>query len=106
MSKIVSANRLADGIVVFLVEAGHWTHDIGQATVFPDTEPAALHIAKADEARNLIVDPSEVALKDSSGEDGASGRPEAVSLRNAIRAKGPTIDFLPKSSGSEASQRS
>lgn len=91
--KIISANRLADGIVVYFAEAGIWTPDIAQARRLggeAELEPA-LALAKADEKRNLILDPFAVDVK----EVDTKGL-EAVSLRNAIRAKGPTVDYLLK----------
>jgi hypothetical protein len=93
MLKIISANRLEDGLVVYLVAEGTWTQDINQAKRFgSEAEVAAgLKLAKADEKRNLIVEPFGV---DVEAVDTKSV--EALSLRNAIRAKGPTVDYLPR----------
>jgi hypothetical protein len=89
----ISANLLADGLVVYFVAPGSWTRDLAKAKTFATDEEtdAALELAKADVKQNLIVDPFAV--------DVTTEEPdalEAVSLRNAIRAKGPTINFLPK----------
>jgi hypothetical protein len=92
MLKVISANGLADGIVVYFVSAGVWTKEIAKAMTFePESDiAAALLLAKADVKNHLVVDPFEVEVQLSAAEG-----LEAVSLRNAIRAKGPTVDFLP-----------
>jgi sulfite reductase (NADPH) hemoprotein beta-component len=91
MANIVTANRLRDGIVIYRDAEGAWVETIDQALILDDTTQAqtALEAARADERKNLIIDPflAEVILE-------AQG-PKAVTMRNAIRAKGPTIDYLP-----------
>jgi len=90
MLRVVSANRLADGVVVYAGREGAWLERLNDARVFASQEEAeaGLALAQADAARNLIVDPFLVEMtKDASGL-----RP--ASLREAIRAHGPTIDFL------------
>jgi hypothetical protein len=94
MLQIISANDLSDGMVVYFVVPGTWTRDIAQAKTFAsesDVE-AGLALAKGDVKNDLIVDPFAVDVT-ATASDGL----EAVSLRNAIRAKGPTVSFLPKS---------
>ncbi len=93
MSKIISANRLCDGLVVYFVAEGAWTLDLAEAKTFVDEDAldAGLKLAKSDEKRNLIVEPFAVAVEAAGTKDIA-----ALSLRNSIRAKGPTIDFLPR----------
>jgi hypothetical protein len=92
MLKIISANRLGDGIVVYLVAESTWTSDIDQAKRFTSEADiaAGLTLAKTDEKRNLVVDPFAVDV-----EVEAKGL-EALTLRNAIRAKGPTVDYRPR----------
>ena len=90
MSKIISANRLTDGIVVYLGPAGDWVPSLAQAAQYASEAEtlAGLEVARADERRNLIIEPFavEVALDG----DGIV----AKSLRNVIRATGPTVDYL------------
>jgi hypothetical protein len=92
MLKIISANRLTDGLVVYLISEGVWTADISQAKGFvSDNEvDSALQIAKADEKRNLMLDPFAVEV------EAIDNGYEPLSRRNSIRAKGPTIDYLPR----------
>jgi len=100
MSEVISANRLADGIVVFFAGSGLWSPNLAEAVRFAAKEEAddALKLAKQDEANNLIVDPFKVAVK-------GEGSAETLSLRNEIRAKGPTVDYL-GTDGQAAGQRS
>jgi hypothetical protein len=83
---IVTANRLGDGAVVYLTEAGAWTEEIARAAVV-DNEPAArklLAIGVADDvgAVGAYVAPVKLAT------DGAV---LPGNLREHIRLRGPTI---------------
>jgi hypothetical protein len=92
MSKIISANRLADGIVVYAGRDGSWSGRLSEAKVFVSQAEveAGLLLAQNDAKRNLVVEPCVVDVI-----EGASGL-RAVTLRETIRARGPTIDFLPR----------
>lgn len=91
MPKIVSANRLADGIVVYLGRDRSWLENLDLAQCFAgDVEAAAgLAGARDDARRNLVVDPFLVEVEP--GEEG----PRPLGLRDMIRARGPTIDYAP-----------
>ena len=92
MPKVICANRLADGIVVYAGHDGSWAERLGQAKIFAskaDAE-AGLLAAQSDAKRNLVVEPVVVEVTEDAGEL------RAVTLREAIRARGPTIDFLPR----------
>lgn len=95
MSKVVTANELATGLVVFLSTDGGWTHDLSHAREFADDAAAqdGLAGAKADEAKAIIVDPFVTDKEERTGE-----RPK-MTLRDTIRAFGPTIKFLPADRG-------
>ncbi|MBX9757399.1 MAG: DUF2849 domain-containing protein [Beijerinckiaceae bacterium] len=87
MSYAISANRLTDGVVIFL-SASSWAEDLASAERFADqaaAEAALEQRAKADAARNLLVDPTVFELRES------GGRIEAAHIREAIRAKGPSV---------------
>jgi hypothetical protein len=94
MLKVISANSLTDGKVVYFKSEGIWIKDLAEAKTFAlDADlKAGLALAKTDEKRDLIVEPFDVDVQVSQ-----DGHLEAVSLRNAIRAKGPTVAFLPAS---------
>lgn len=87
MSYAISANRLHDGAVVFLSAEG-WTGRLGDAQRFADKASVELALdarARADVARNLIVEPTPIDLIES------DGRVRASHIREAIRANGPTV---------------
>jgi Protein of unknown function (DUF2849) len=92
MSSVITANRLADGTVVYVGRDGAWAERLNQATIFASKAEAeaGLVLAQNDAKRNLVVEPVVVEV---TGD--ASGL-RAVTLREAIRALGPTIDFLPQ----------
>ncbi len=92
MPKVISANRLADEIVVYVGCGGSWLERLSQAKIFATTAEAeaGLLVAQNDARRNLVVEPVVVEVTED-----ASGL-RALKLREAIRALGPTIDFLPR----------
>jgi hypothetical protein len=85
--KVITANILTDGIVVYLAAGGAWTEQLPEARFLTDEseQTRLLHIAEQDVERLIIVEPY---LMDAS--DGANG-PEPQSQRERIRATGPTI---------------
>ena len=82
MPNVVTANRLIDGIVVYLAAGGGWTEDIGRAR-FAETEEETKAL-EAEAARDVAlrkvvaVYPMEVALHD--------GAVDPLSVRERIRA--------------------
>ncbi len=90
MPKLVSANRLADGIVVYAAAGGAWVEQLSLAQIFASKEEAEarLLLAQEDAKRNLIVEPVLVDV----AQEASGFRP--LTLRETIRAQGPTIDFL------------
>lgn len=91
MPLIISANRLGDGIVVYLGHDGAWREDFDDAKIFvgkADADPA-FALARRDAMHNLVVEPCLVEVAQD------EGGLFPVTLRERIRAQGPTIDFLP-----------
>ncbi len=95
MSKVISANLLATGRVVFLGPDGAWVRAVSDAIGFDSDAAAddALARARQDQERSVIVDP----FVTTRGPEN-DGRP-AMTLRDTIRAFGPTIRFQPNNSG-------
>lgn len=87
--KVLTANRLGDGIAVWLNAAGQWVEDLQSALIARHAEAAASleEIGKRDFSANLVVD---VAIVDVSEED---GKIWPLRLRERIRAAGPTIPY-------------
>jgi Protein of unknown function (DUF2849) len=82
MPEVVTANRLTDGIVVYLDRDGGWTEKLGQARVADtedETKALEAEAAKAVAARIVVaVYPMPVAIED--------GTVHALSVRERIRA--------------------
>ena len=87
MAQVITANRLRDGIVVFLGPDFGWVEQIAVARIFatPEATSAGLVSTKKDEADNIVVD---VYAVDVAQKDGAI---TPLRLRELIRATGPTI---------------
>ena len=87
MPDVITANRLADGVVVFQTADQSWSEDFNRAAVRPDAEStkAALARAQEDEAQNFVVDPYAVPVEI------RNGHVVPKALREAIRATGPTV---------------
>lgn len=91
MPKVVTANTLDTGTVVFLGRDGTWVTAIADAAMYDDAAAAevGLEKANADVARAIVVEPF---VTDAGPEQ--DGRPK-MTLRDTIRAFGPTINFMP-----------
>ncbi|HUI21547.1 MAG TPA: DUF2849 domain-containing protein [Methylocella sp.] len=91
MFYVISANRLADGIVVYVGRDGSWSERLNDAKLYRGKEEAqaGLLLGQNDAKRNLVVEPCVVEVTEE------EGGLRAVTLRESIRARGPTIDFLP-----------
>ena len=87
-AKVITANDLGDGLVVFLDQEHGWTHDIALARVVedgPDLDEATA-FAKAQHDARVVIDA--YAIDVAVGDDGV---PVPVRLREKIRAdRGPT----------------
>ncbi|MDP1627483.1 DUF2849 domain-containing protein [Parvibaculum sp.] len=83
----VTANRLNDGIVVYLTAGGRWSESLQEAAVAEGKEAAEALLARAEPAvaDNSIVEPYlfEVARDE--------GGIRAASVREVIRQAGPTV---------------
>ena len=90
MPKVVTANTLDTGTVVFLGRDG-WVGSLAEAQLFDgaDSADVGLDRAKADADRAIVVEPF---VTDAGPEQ--DGRPK-MHLRDTIRAYGPTINFMP-----------
>jgi len=87
MPQVVSANRLTDGVVVFLAPGGAWAERLAGAAVFTDKPALENGLAQARDAaaRNLVVDIAAVDVETT---------PRGLlpkHIRDRIRAAGPTV---------------
>jgi hypothetical protein len=81
--KVLTANRLVDGVVVYLSPDGRWTHDFAQAARLAP-EAAADALGQAQAQPRMLVGPYLVEV------DGQTVEPRER-LRETIRAEGPTV---------------
>lgn len=85
--QLVTANRLGDGIAVFLTPGGVWSERIDEAVLAQEPEAAAALEARArqDEVRTIVTG---AYLIDAERRD---GRVRAAHIRERMRALGPTV---------------
>ena len=87
--QVASANRLSDGVVVFLDDAGQWTPRLDRGAVARDTRGAEILLDRAKAEGASVVDPFLVAVAEDD-----DGTITPLSLREKIRASGLTFDAI------------
>ncbi len=87
MQEMITANRLADGRVVFLESGGQWSEDFHRGAILSDAaaKAEAQARAQASAAANEVVDPYAIEL------ELRAGHLAPKALRERIRASGPTV---------------
>jgi hypothetical protein len=87
--KVLTANRLADGIAVWLDAGGAWNERLQDALVARHAEAVTSleAIGKRDFSANLVVDVNIVEVEE------VNGTLRPLRLRERIRAAGPTMDY-------------
>ncbi len=87
-SQMIIANRLRDGLTVFLGAGNHWVDSIGQGLIARSADEASrlLDAAQAAAACNVVVNPYLIAI------DEGDRNPSPLEWREAIRAFGPTVE--------------
>ena len=94
MPKVVTANELTSGAVVFLGADGGWVASLAQAARFDDDAAAEQGLERAQRDAALgVVEP----YLSTVGAD--RDERQGMSLRDAIRAFGPTVRFGPGVAG-------
>ncbi|MCA3560967.1 MAG: DUF2849 domain-containing protein [Aestuariivirga sp.] len=85
--QLVTANRLRDGIAVFLTRGGEWSEAIDEAVLAQEPQAAAALEARAreDEKKTIVTGSY---LVDAERLD---GRVRAAHIRERMRALGPTV---------------
>jgi Protein of unknown function (DUF2849) len=87
--QVASANRLSDGVVVFLDDAGQWTPRLDRGAVARDKRGAEILLERAKTESASVVDPFLVAVAEDD-----DGTITPLSLREKIRASGLTFDAI------------
>ncbi len=82
--KVLTANALLEGDVVYLDAQGHWTRDHLKATLIEDEATADIRLLEAQAQGHEIVGAYLADAK--AGPDG----PEPIHFREAFRTRGPS----------------
>jgi hypothetical protein len=84
---VLTANRLGDGIVVFLDFEGAWSENLAEAVVArsPDEVRALQDRGSYDAEHNLVVEPYLVEVRE------AGGNLTPIRYRERVRVAGPSI---------------
>ena len=91
VDKVLTANRLTDGIAVWLNANGEWTTSLQEALVARHGEAVAAleEIGKKAYSDNKVVDVNVVDVQET------NGTLWPLRLRERIRAQGPTMEYAP-----------
>jgi hypothetical protein len=82
--KVVTANALLEGDVVYLTDQGHWTRLHAEADLIQDAATAEIRLLEAQALAHEAVGPYLADAK-----EGPNG-PEPVHFREAFRTRGPS----------------
>lgn len=84
---VATGNHLRSGAVIYREAGGTWSGEIGRAEIAdsPEAADALLAFAKADHDAGIVVEPMLIDV------DRKAGRGAPRSLRERIRADGPTV---------------
>lgn len=82
--KVVTANALLEGDVVYLTNDDRWTRDLSEAVLLEDEGDADLRLLQADAQTGVVVGAYLVDM--TAGPNG----PEPTHFREAFRRKGPS----------------
>ncbi|WP_337270954.1 DUF2849 domain-containing protein [Oryzifoliimicrobium ureilyticus] len=91
VDKVLTANRLTDGVAVWLNANGEWVTSLQDALIARHAEAvtALEEIGKAAFADNKVVDVNVIEVKETDGVIWP------LRLRERIRAQGPTMEYAP-----------
>lgn len=91
VDKVLTANRLTDGIAVWLDANGAWVTSLQDALVARHAEAvtALEEIGKKAYADNKVVDVNVIEVQET------NGTLWPLRLRERIRAQGPTMEYAP-----------
>jgi hypothetical protein len=91
VDKVLTANRLTDGIAVWLNASGEWVASLQDALVARHAEAvtALEEIGKKSYADNKVVDVNVIEVQET------NGVLWPLRLRERIRAEGPTMEYAP-----------
>lgn len=95
VEKVLTANRLADGISVWLDASGNWVESLQDAFVARHAEAVAALEATGKRSfdENKVVDVNVIDVEE------VDGTLQPLRMRERIRAEGPSIPYAPGYNG-------
>lgn len=84
--QVLTANRLSDGVVVYLTAAGRWSERIAEARIADKAAAKAL-VGEAERTAGEIVEPYLIDVEAAA----ETGAPWPLRFRERIRAFGPPV---------------
>ena len=97
MAQMIIANRLIDGLVIYMGPKGEWVGSISEGAVFKNEQDAQhwLVVAKQAVEDSVVVDPYLIDI------DTGGGKRLPAGARETIRAFGPSVrtDLLEDAEG-------
>jgi hypothetical protein len=87
--QVASANRLSDGVVVYLGDDGQWTRHLELAALARDKRTGEILLERAKSEAFGVVEPFLVAVTQDD-----DGTVQPISLREKIRASGLTFEAI------------
>ncbi len=86
--KVITANHLLDGDVIYLTDAGDWTRELSEAALLTEQDVAEARLSEAQAQHQITVG---AYLADAKA--GADGQPEPTHFREEFRRTGPSNYF-------------
>ena len=86
--KVITANHLLEGDVIYMTDAGAWTRNLAEAALLTDEADADLRLIEAQQQKDVTVG---AYLADAKAGD--DGRPEPTHFREEFRRTGPSNYF-------------
>lgn len=86
--KVITANHLLEGDVIYMTNAGTWTRTLSEAVLLTDEADADLRLIEAQQQKDVTVG---AYLADAT--EGKDGHPEPTHFREEFRRTGPSNYF-------------
>lgn len=97
---MITGSATDDGAPIYLQANGRWTHKLGAAFASSDTEERDAMLREAREQQRVVCDPYAIVVQRTE-----LGHLAAVSLKEQIRAAGPTISLVESRPAASAAAR-
>jgi hypothetical protein len=86
---MITGNATADGAPIYLQTSGRWTRQLAEGLAVSSEELRDQLLAQAKASERIVCDAYVIEVRQA-----ARGQLEATSLRERIRAEGPTVILL------------